>query len=157
MIRRPPRSTLFPYTTLFRSLLPLLVAVPLAGCVTLCTVSASPSGSVSLASTLMVTGVFWVVPAVSSLAMGGRLHTLCTRVLVNCTSSIHQPWPGVEPTAIGSAASRQRTRTPSPSPAKAPRFTATLVIGAAAALIGPPVQAARPAIGLPKAALTVPL
>src|SRR5258708_15761844 len=24
MIRRPPRSTLFPYTTLFRSLLPLL-------------------------------------------------------------------------------------------------------------------------------------
>src|SRR5687768_17764997 len=26
MIRRPPRSTLFPYTTLFRSLLPLGVA-----------------------------------------------------------------------------------------------------------------------------------
>src|SRR5437764_9783737 len=25
MIRRPPRSTLFPYTTLFRSMLPLLV------------------------------------------------------------------------------------------------------------------------------------
>src|SRR3712207_7994231 len=28
MIRRPPRSTLFPYTTLFRSLLALLVGVP---------------------------------------------------------------------------------------------------------------------------------
>src|SRR3712207_9041453 len=28
MIRRPPRSTLFPYTTLFRSLLPPLVARP---------------------------------------------------------------------------------------------------------------------------------
>src|ERR1035438_6635683 len=28
MIRRPPRSTLFPYTTLFRSLLPLLARAP---------------------------------------------------------------------------------------------------------------------------------
>src|SRR5256885_10837391 len=27
MIRRPPRSTLFPYTTLFRSPLPMLLAV----------------------------------------------------------------------------------------------------------------------------------
>src|SRR2546430_13438094 len=27
MIRRPPRSTLFPYTTLFRSLLPLVALV----------------------------------------------------------------------------------------------------------------------------------
>src|SRR2546422_8248263 len=26
MIRRPPRSTLFPYTTLFRSMIPLLAA-----------------------------------------------------------------------------------------------------------------------------------
>src|SRR3712207_7839406 len=32
MIRRPPRSTLFPYTTLFRSLQPLgQVGVPLGG------------------------------------------------------------------------------------------------------------------------------
>src|SRR3712207_8250810 len=31
MIRRPPRSTLFPYTTLFRSLLVTPVAVPLLG------------------------------------------------------------------------------------------------------------------------------
>src|SRR3989454_12841548 len=29
MIRRPPRSTLFPYTTLFRSLVPLVPLVPL--------------------------------------------------------------------------------------------------------------------------------
>src|SRR5436190_17389580 len=28
MIRRPPRSTLFPYTTLFRSLLDLLITSP---------------------------------------------------------------------------------------------------------------------------------
>src|SRR5260221_2078315 len=31
MIRRPPRSTLFPYTTLFRSWLPLVAGVLLAG------------------------------------------------------------------------------------------------------------------------------
>src|SRR2546430_17479782 len=31
MIRRPPRSTLFPYTTLFRSGLPVAVARPLVG------------------------------------------------------------------------------------------------------------------------------
>src|SRR5256885_9643676 len=30
MIRRPPRSTLFPYTTLFRSLLLILVTEPMA-------------------------------------------------------------------------------------------------------------------------------
>src|SRR5688572_31278829 len=29
MIRRPPRSTLFPYTTLFRSVAPRVVEVPL--------------------------------------------------------------------------------------------------------------------------------
>src|SRR3712207_9268561 len=31
MIRRPPRSTLFPYTTLFRSLLPAVGPRPVAG------------------------------------------------------------------------------------------------------------------------------
>src|SRR5690348_18018193 len=31
MIRRPPRSTLFPYTTLFRSLHPVLGRLPAAG------------------------------------------------------------------------------------------------------------------------------
>src|SRR2546427_6468002 len=31
MIRRPPRSTLFPYTTLFRSLICLIPALPLMG------------------------------------------------------------------------------------------------------------------------------
>src|SRR2546429_7279398 len=32
MIRRPPRSTLFPYTTLFRSLLGAVLAVLLVAC-----------------------------------------------------------------------------------------------------------------------------
>src|SRR2546426_1199394 len=31
MIRRPPRSTLFPYTTLFRSFLPLNAPIPPGG------------------------------------------------------------------------------------------------------------------------------
>src|SRR2546422_6631161 len=42
MIRRPPRSTLFPYTTLFRS----LVAVP-AGVVTLIGPVVAPLGTVA--------------------------------------------------------------------------------------------------------------
>src|SRR2546430_7390161 len=33
MIRRPPRSTLFPYTTLFRSLLPIILAAAAVGAV----------------------------------------------------------------------------------------------------------------------------
>src|SRR5438034_4616115 len=35
MIRRPPRSTLFPYTTLFRSALSALLAAGLGGCQTM--------------------------------------------------------------------------------------------------------------------------
>src|SRR5260370_21964591 len=31
MIRRPPRSTLFPYTTLFRSAIAFMLLLPLAG------------------------------------------------------------------------------------------------------------------------------
>src|SRR5258708_37780483 len=38
MIRRPPRSTLFPYTTLFRSMLRLLAGLGLAALVTACAV-----------------------------------------------------------------------------------------------------------------------
>src|SRR5256885_2757442 len=39
MIRRPPRSTLFPYTTLFRSTIPSLIPLPssLAGALVLST------------------------------------------------------------------------------------------------------------------------
>src|SRR2546426_5873384 len=40
MIRRPPRSTLFPYTTLFRSVRPLNVTVPL----TVAVLAAGPVG-----------------------------------------------------------------------------------------------------------------
>src|SRR2546422_5106481 len=42
MIRRPPRSTLFPYTTLFRSVLNLVLAHPNVGSViAMCTPSAT--------------------------------------------------------------------------------------------------------------------
>src|SRR2546426_8681865 len=51
MIRRPPRSTLFPYTTLFRSPFALKANVPWAGPVTSAAVSGSASASVSLPST----------------------------------------------------------------------------------------------------------
>ncbi len=50
----------------------LITAVPNCGVVTLCTVSGSPSGSLSLAMTLIVTGVPRVVVAVSFTATGGR-------------------------------------------------------------------------------------
>src|SRR3712207_8913768 len=60
MIRRPPRSTLFPYTTLFRSLLPLLAATAdpdqaltrLADLAERCTPSAAPHGEGALLEAL---------------------------------------------------------------------------------------------------------
>src|SRR2546430_7351655 len=44
MIRRPPRSTLFPYTTLFRSLFPTTLAgiVPTTLCVGISMIETSP-------------------------------------------------------------------------------------------------------------------
>src|SRR6266851_4558927 len=50
-----------------------MVTVPLAPWVTLVSVSASPSGSVSFASTPIVTGALRTVVAESSIAMGGLL------------------------------------------------------------------------------------
>src|SRR2546430_6300832 len=68
MIRRPPRSTLFPYTTLFRSSVPVLTGVggvtvplPAAGV----NVTATPSTGFPLASfTITDGGVPTAVPAV---------------------------------------------------------------------------------------------
>src|SRR3989442_951595 len=72
MIRRPPRSTLFPYTTLFRSL-------PWAGSLSLVAVRVLASASVSLARTLaaVLSRTVTVPPsatvALSLLATGGSL------------------------------------------------------------------------------------
>src|SRR5947209_16008947 len=47
MIRRPPRSTLFPYTTLFRSLLALPIAFPLVETVSTRTDGPSLNGALA--------------------------------------------------------------------------------------------------------------
>src|SRR2546425_7269404 len=52
MIRRPPRSTLFPYTTLFRSSLPLTLA---AGQNTTFTAQFAPSATGSASGTASIT------------------------------------------------------------------------------------------------------
>src|SRR2546425_8059499 len=44
MIRRPPRSTLFPYTTLFRSVHDPAIAIRGAGAVVACIVDRRPAG-----------------------------------------------------------------------------------------------------------------
>src|SRR3712207_8791047 len=45
MIRRPPRSTLFPYTTLFRSSLMLMPLLLLAGVLSACDHSTPPTAT----------------------------------------------------------------------------------------------------------------
>src|SRR5436309_2534952 len=82
-------------------------------------------------------------------------HGPSTTVFVNCTSSIHQLTPGSDSGAKGSQARRKRTRTS--APAKAPRLTTTWVMESVATVEEPPVQAGRPAIGLPKLPEIVPL
>src|SRR2546422_10690057 len=52
MIRRPPRSTLFPYTTLFRSMFPFHTWLPDAH------VEAPTAGSVILAGVLLKMGTY---------------------------------------------------------------------------------------------------
>src|SRR3989442_12948923 len=74
MIRRPPRSTLFPYTTLFRSEVVLLVLqlkvsvvwAPAERLLTVCGVSGAPSGAswsvTSKAPTFWLPTFFTVTP-----------------------------------------------------------------------------------------------
>ena len=67
--------------------------VPFAGVVTPMIVSASPSGSLSLASTLIVTGAPVIVVAVSSTATGGRFGCAVT---VTATFAVATPpWPSL--------------------------------------------------------------
>ena len=72
-------------------LLEFRTAVPLAGCWVTVTVSGLPSGSVSLASTLMVTGWFFRVQALSSRVSGARLAAV-TVILTVAVS--HRPPSG---------------------------------------------------------------
>src|SRR2546429_5632219 len=57
MIRRPPRSTLFPYTTLFRSLIKIgIIAVVAVVVVLIC--------NTNRATLVVLEGVPWVIPVV---------------------------------------------------------------------------------------------
>src|SRR5438874_5187588 len=51
MMRRPPRSTLFPYTTLFRSAPCGSHATPLLGCLSMCTTTEGSRYGVAATST----------------------------------------------------------------------------------------------------------
>src|SRR2546429_7355582 len=64
MIRRPPRSTLFPYTTLFRSLGTWLVFMPVPVMVARLAeaVEAPISGQTVLGAMMVITAVFFLPP-----------------------------------------------------------------------------------------------
>ena len=68
---------------MYVTVVPLLItATPLAGTVTAVTVSVSSSGSESLLSTVVVTGVFSDVVSVSSFATGASFTALTVIVTV---------------------------------------------------------------------------
>src|SRR3954467_8191938 len=72
-------------------LVPLIVAVPCAGAVTVLIESASPSGSLSFASTAIVTGLANAVVAVSFAATGGRFGCAATTTVT--VAQLVPPWP----------------------------------------------------------------
>src|ERR1035441_5154876 len=99
MIRRPPRSTLFPYTTLFRSVTPLAsvalssvsvnpasvtTGTSTTGTVTLSV--AAPAGGVAIE--LWTTGAVAYVPATTTIAAGSTTGTFT--VTTNYTTSTLQ-------------------------------------------------------------------
>src|SRR3712207_7258612 len=55
MIRRPPRSTLFPYTTLFRSMSTSVSAPPSS--------TSAPAPPISTSSPMPPSAVSWIAPA----------------------------------------------------------------------------------------------
>ena len=74
-----------------------MTTAPWAGFVTLVTESGSPSVSLSLARTLIVTGVCVAALAESSLAIGGWLQAETESVFVTSMSSTPQPVPWMPP------------------------------------------------------------
>src|SRR3712207_8246501 len=76
MIRRPPRSTLFPYTTLFRSRTPLTLGLALAvlsmySMVALAAPQQGPSGDLSVVGEVTVNGT----SAISGATVRSEEHT----------------------------------------------------------------------------------
>src|SRR2546430_17538534 len=89
MIRRPPRSTLFPYTTLFRSVYPSLVFRLLpAGLLGLVAASFAAATMASVASTLNSTSALITMDIIRRIApmlsdrKVVRIGRLCTAVLL---------------------------------------------------------------------------
>src|SRR5256712_503536 len=86
MIRRPPRSTLFPYTTLFRSLQLLALKLPPPGGTLLALQLTVPLGALAEVGVLSVTvAVQLVRPATHTAALQPRSALLCRRLLAITT------------------------------------------------------------------------
>src|SRR2546422_8465795 len=91
MIRRPPRSTLFPYTTLFRSNGSGLVTGVAAGSTTITATSEGHSGTAAITVTPPAGGavnhVFWVLEENTDRSeehtseLQSRLHLVCRLLL----------------------------------------------------------------------------
>src|SRR5256885_11711182 len=83
MIRRPPRSTLFPYTTLFRSM--ILLGFGMA--ITVAPLTTTVINSVKEQETGVASGINNVVAAVASLLVIAVLGTLVDRKSTRLNSS----------------------------------------------------------------------
>src|SRR2546428_104287 len=73
MIRRPPRSTLFPYTTLFRSLQLLALKLPPPGGTLLALQLTVPLGALAEVGVLSVTVAVQLVGLPTGSVAGGRV------------------------------------------------------------------------------------
>src|SRR2546422_8605481 len=85
MIRRPPRSTLFPYTTLFRSKLAALNLVAVLGTLYLIrgiAIVAAFSGALGVAPAALVIGAVGVLRSEEHTSeLQSRLHLVCRLLL----------------------------------------------------------------------------
>src|SRR2546428_636831 len=84
MIRRPPRSTLFPYTTLFRSLQLLALKLPPPGGTLLALQLTVPLGALAEVGVLSVTVAVQLVGLPTRTVSGAQLTT----VLVACLFAV---------------------------------------------------------------------
>src|SRR2546422_6296492 len=92
MIRRPPRSTLFPYTTLFRSLALLLLAAPAA--VIARALNASPLLTFVLAALGIVplAGLIGQRSEEHTSELQSRLHLVCRLLLEKKKKNKNATW-----------------------------------------------------------------
>src|SRR2546422_4599017 len=99
MIRRPPRSTLFPYTTLFRSLRPVSsTAHPCGiGCPSRLYTSTLPRGTVDVDMSRTNAFSFIARSEEHTSELQSRLHLVCRLLLEKKkTSESHKPAPSLQ-------------------------------------------------------------